>query len=188
MVTKFKPTRRDLWDKKSVRLTSSFQSRNGLVAQMFRTSSSWRQCESRRLLKSTSLWRSCRQFCGVLVDNSSLALYQKGSTRILKRSLDLNLLRFLQKNKTSPPLLFAAKTRRSKVNNVSILFYSAVESIQASETQSQYLQLSLVNEFVSKQNQKNLITLRTLNSTSPEKAWILHRCPASSDDSNQISW
>jgi hypothetical protein len=71
---------------------------------------------------------------------------------------------------------------------VSILFYSAVESIQASETQSQYLQLSLVNEFVSKQNQKNLITLRTLNSTSPEKAWILHRCPASSDDSNQISW
>jgi len=50
----------------------------------------------------------------------------------------------------SPDLVFLFKTKRSQVDDVSNLFSSAVESIQANEKQSQDLQVSLINDLVQK--------------------------------------
>ena len=85
-------------------------------------------------------------FCGALVDNSPRQCCSKRIHDNLEKELGPELSALSSKQKNPPPL--CSQTRRSKVDNVSNLFFSYVECIQASEKQSQDLERFLMKELV----------------------------------------
>jgi hypothetical protein len=71
-------------------------------------------------------------FCEALVDNWPDSAVPERINQNLEEELGPELAVLSSKQQNPPPFLFTPKKKRSKVDNVSNLFSSAVESNQAS--------------------------------------------------------
>ena len=122
MLDKFKPAGRDQWDKLAVQLCV-----RGRELDL-----GWKLRDGKQVPDIVLEAKRVKEVCEALVDNSPDSAVPEGVNENLEEELGPELDVLSSKQQNPPPLLYTPKTKRSKVENVSNLFSSAVESIHKS--------------------------------------------------------